>query len=180
MRQIEDCILQQCWCCIFLIFSAITGGAEHQTTVFHIPLADLVAISGVPPARCYPYLGLPVFWPGQISLPHPGLLCYANVSFSNYEFWFCKSVDISFNMNDVFFLTFLRLIRDNLLAGDFTVNMRLLQVRVSVSGHINIVHQLLFPKWTHLSDFDLSLWLLVGLPHLRRPHHPDQGQRDAR
>lgn len=37
--------------------------------------------------------------------------------------------------------------------------MRLLQVRVSVSGHINIVQPLLFPKWTHLKSF----WPIIAV-----------------
>lgn len=67
----------------FLFSSVLTGRAEHQTTVFHIPLAHLVVISGVPPARRHPDLGHPVFWPGQIPLPHPGLLRHAHVSFTD-------------------------------------------------------------------------------------------------
>ena len=67
----------------FLFSSVLTGRAEHQTTVFYIPLAHLVVISGVPPARRHPDLGHPVFWPGQIPLPHPGLLRHANVSFTD-------------------------------------------------------------------------------------------------
>lgn len=45
-------------CCIdFLCVFPPTGRAEHQTTIFHLPLAHPVVISGVPPARCHPHLG---------------------------------------------------------------------------------------------------------------------------
>lgn len=63
-----------CFCC-----SVVTGGAEHQAAVLHLPLAHLVAVAGVPAARRHPHLGLSVLGPGQVPLPHRGLLCYAHV-----------------------------------------------------------------------------------------------------
>lgn len=82
------------------------------------------------------------------------------------------------------FLTVCRLIRENLLAGDFTVNMRLLQVRflrlccgasTDASTH---------PR-SNYSRSKLDTWIsdhvhyVSGLSHLRCPHHPSQGWRAA-
>lgn len=59
--------------------SAVTGGAEHQAAVLHLPLAHLVAVAGVPPAGRHPHLGLSVLGPGPVPLPHRGLLRHAHV-----------------------------------------------------------------------------------------------------
>lgn len=61
------------WC------SAVTGGAEHQAAVLHLPLAHLAAVAGVPSARRHPHLGLSVLRPGQVPLSHRGLLRHAHV-----------------------------------------------------------------------------------------------------
>lgn len=65
-----------------LTLCSLTGRAEHQASVLHLPLADLAVISGVPPARRHPDLGHPVFRPGPLPLLDPGLLCHADVSVS--------------------------------------------------------------------------------------------------
>lgn len=134
------------------IFSVLTGRAEHQTAVFHIPLADLVVISGVPPARCHPYLGHLVFRPGQIPLPHLGLLCHAHVSSCSLLYNIINASSCSQKSLLLLFISFHRLIRDNLLAGDFTVNMRLLQVRLRFT-RTNIKA----PK-LHIKNYNTCYW----------------------
>lgn len=78
---------------VFSVFFVFSGGAEHQTAVLHVPLAHLVALSGVPSARRHPDLGHPVLRPGPVPLPYPGLLRHAHVSFhwepciTQHSFW---------------------------------------------------------------------------------------------
>lgn len=141
--------------------SVLPGRAKHQTTVFHIPLADTTVIPGVPLTRRNPYLGHPVFWWWQIPIPHSGLLCHAHVRFSHFPhpLWAPLHLKCSYHLPSLLILIVHRLIRDSLLAGDFTVNMRLLQVLLYFIC-------IIITQATHLVQYDSGLVVLSTEYHI--------------
>lgn len=99
-------------------------------------MADAPSLARVSVARRYENMGFSVRRRGQIQLPHTYLLCHDLVSKTHPPSVASTTVNPvhlrSFSLSlSARALRFFRLLRDQLLAGDFATNVKLLQVRGS-------------------------------------------------
>lgn len=163
----------------------LTGRAEHQTSVFHLPLAHPAVVSGVPPARRHPDLGHLVFWQGAFPLPDLGLLRHADVSvwhrlLARLLHW-CSFFSGSFGPFWLFAdwsgrtcwletsqwtWGYCRYSSSGSAAEPPQMFQRIF---VLITPDQSLTHGLLTSHVPHVS----------GLSHLRCPHHPNQGWRAA-